>query len=141
MTTITTTLWKRRSERSDYAETREAERLEKVLIDYLNTQGVLSVPAYVERPPQLPEKFVVIERTGGREEDHIRYATIAVQSVAQTLYDTVQLNEEVLEAMEGAEELDEIGSVRLSSFYNFTGGYSADRNEHRYQAIFEIAHY
>lgn len=113
--------------------------LEKTLYDYLNSK--LSVPAYLERPASPPEKFVVIERTGGTEDNQIKTATIAVQSIAQSLYDAVTLNEEAMEAMEDAAELDSIGSVRLASFYNFTGRAEADRDEHRYQAIFTITHY
>ena len=113
--------------------------LEQILYEYLNSN--LSVPAYLERPKDPPEKFVVIERVGGGEEEKIRHGTFALQSVAKRLYEAAALNEEVLEVMEGAVELKEIGSVHLNSFYNFTNQYQADREEHRYQAIFEIIYY
>lgn len=115
--------------------------LEKTLYDYLNASGTLSVPAYLERPASPPEKFVIIERTGGNRENGIDTATIAIQSIAPSLYEAVQLNEEVIEALFNAPELDEIGGIRLNSYYNFTSREQADRNEYRYQSIFLITHY
>lgn len=112
---------------------------EKIMRDYLDSR--MSVPVYLERPKDPPQKFVLIERTGAREVDHIQYATLAVQSIADRLYDAIELNEEAIEAVKGAVELEEIGSVYLNSFYNFTNRYQADRDEHRYQAIFEIVYY
>lgn len=113
--------------------------VEKVLYDYLNAE--LSVPVYLERPEQPPEQFVVIERTGGRSENHINYATFAVQSIAPTLYQAVWLNDDAVEAMNGAASLPEIGSVHLNSVYNFTHRNESERSERRYQAVFEIAYY
>ena len=113
--------------------------IEKVLFDYLNSK--LDVPVYLERPANPPEKFVVIERTGGKQEDLINRATIAVQSIARTLYETVGLSDMVIMAMNDAICLPEIGSVYLNSVYNFTNKNQTDRDEHRYQSVWEITYY
>lgn len=115
--------------------------LEKILYDYLKADGVLSVPVYLERPKNPPASFVLLERTGGSGDEKLMQGIFAVQSIAPSLYETVALNEEVIEAVLNADDLDEIGSVRLNDFYNFTHRNKGDRDEHRYQAIFDITYY
>lgn len=110
--------------------------IEKVVIDYLNTD---SVPAYAERPEVEPAKpYLLIEKTGSTLVNHIASATIAVQSWAQTLAEAADLNEEVKAAMEGITDLDAIASCRLNSDYNFT---STALKAYRYQAVFTITYY
>lgn len=110
--------------------------IEKYLKDYLN--DALSVPAYLERPADCPDSFVIIERTGSLNREKIGGATIAIQSHAPSMYETVCLNEEVLEAMEDAITVNEITSCRLNTSYNFT---NPNTKEYRYQAVFELTYY
>ena len=111
--------------------------IEKVILDYLNT-STLSVTAYAQRPEVKPESYIVIEKTGSEHTNRIDKATIAVQSYASTLYEAADLNEKVKEVMDGLVELDDIGSVRLVSDYNFTNTAAKD---YRYQAVYNITHY
>lgn len=113
--------------------------IEKIIYDYLNSlTDSLGVPAYLERPKNSPDLFVLIEKTGSSQVNKIKSATIAIQSYAPGLYAAASLNEAVKAAMENAVDLPDIGAVRLNGDYNFT---NTSRKEYRYQAVFEITYY
>ena len=90
------------------------------------------------RPVEKPEKYYIIERTGGSETNHLRTATIAIQSYAPTLAEACELNEEVIELTKEMVELESISSVRYSTDYNFT---NQTKKQPRYQAVFSILYY
>lgn len=115
--------------------------IEKILYDYLNSPGKLPVPAFMERPAEPPESYVVVEKTGESEDNLVRTAMVAVQSVAPSLYKAAELNERVIAAMKEAAELNDICSVYLSDAYNFTNHMQNVTKEYRYQAIFEATYY
>ena len=52
--------------------------IEIVLLSYL--KEVLSVDVFMEIPPNPPETYVRIEKTGSSEEEYIETATFALQS-------------------------------------------------------------
>lgn len=110
--------------------------IEKKALDFL--RAALPVPALMETPESPPKKYVVVEKTGGGEENHVKSATLAIQSVAGSLYEAAQLNEEVKEAMARFSALPEISSVGLNADYNFT---DTRTKKYRYQAVFEVVHY
>lgn len=107
--------------------------IEKIVLDYLNE--VLNVPAYMEKPEHQPEKYVLLEKTGSSLENHIKSATIALQSYAGSLLDAATLNEEVKAAMYNIVILNEVMSSELNSDYNFT---DTTKKEYRYQAIYDL---
>lgn len=100
--------------------------------------GHLSVPSFFEMPEDLPQKYVLIEKTGSSKVNFISSATVAFQSYADSLFEAATLNEEVKVAVEDFIELDEVTSVRLNSDYNFT---DTTTKKYRYQAVFDIGHY
>lgn len=51
--------------------------IEIVLLNYL--KEVLSVDVFMEIPPNPPDTYVRIEKTGSGEEEHINMATFALQ--------------------------------------------------------------
>lgn len=110
--------------------------VEKIILDYLNTK--LEVPAYMEEKPEMPKEYVLIEKTGGGIANHIRNATLAIQSYSFSKYEAAQLNEKVKEVMENCIELDDICSCELNSDYDYT---DTARKKYRYQAVFDIVHY
>lgn len=111
--------------------------IEKTLLNYLKNN--LSVPAYLEKPrSNVPQSYVLIEKTGSRLNDHIKGATIAIQSYSDSLAKTIELNEEVKELMLASVILDEIGDCGLNTDYNYT---DTQEKKYRYQAIFDITHY
>lgn len=110
--------------------------IEKIILDYLDAG--LTVPAYMERPAEPPDKYVLIEKTGSGKHNQIYDATLAIQSCAPTLYEAALLNEEVKAKMYNAVSLADVCRVDLNSDYNFT---DTAMMAYRYQAVFDITHY
>lgn len=115
--------------------------IEKIILDYLNrciTENALGIKAYMERPAENPSSYVLIEKTGGGEENHIKNSTLAIQSIGTSLYEAAALNESIKDFMRAAISLDSITRVEVNSDYNFTDG---NTKTYRYQAVFDITHY
>lgn len=110
--------------------------IEKILQDYLT--DTLSVPVRMEIPPNRPDSFIVLEKTGSGMENHIFTATVIVQSYAKTLYAAAVLNEEVKGALLYGNVPSQICKVKLNSDYNYT---DPDLGNYRYQAVYDITHY
>lgn len=110
--------------------------IEETILDYLS--GKIQVMVRMEEELDMPDEYVLVEKTGGGKTNHIRRATIAVQSYADSLYRAMQINEEVKEAMEDIVALDEISRCTLNSDYDYT---DTTRKKYRYQAVFDIVHY
>lgn len=109
--------------------------IEIVLLKYL--KEVLSVDVFMEIPPDPPETFVRIEKTGSSEEEYIETATFALQSYADSMYEAALLNREVINKMRKMIILDEVFKVKLNSDYNFT---DPSTKKYRYQCIFDITY-
>lgn len=88
-----------------------------------------------ERPLDYPVVFFELTGSRGR---YIRESTFAFQSYGSSLYNACLLNDEVISALQGIEELDEIVSAELNSTYSFS---DTTTKEYRYQAVFDIKHY
>lgn len=105
-------------------------------------ESKLSVPVIMEMPKDKASQFVVIEKTGGTQTNHIPSTILTIQSYGPSMYDAIMLNEEVkkwmLDGIEGLISLDDVVSVELNSDYNFT---DETTKRYRYQAVFDIIHY
>lgn len=111
--------------------------IEKVVREGLAT-ALTNVNVYMEVPEACPASFVLIEKTGGGESNRILSSTLAIKSVASTLYGAASLNESVKDAMRGLESNQYISSIKLNSDYNFT---DQNTKRYQYQAVFDIIHY
>ena len=112
--------------------------IEKTVLDFLSEE--LTVPVWMEIPEDedLPDEYVLLEKTGSRSGDHIRSATFAVQSYAQSMENAAKLNEKAKKVMDRLIELGEITRSELNSDYNFT---DREKRQYRYQAVYVITHY
>ena len=110
--------------------------IEQIVRDYLEEQ--LGIPVRMEEEAGLPEEYIVVEKTGSGQTNHIKRATLAVQSYSSSLYQAASLNERVKEAMEKIIEMDDISKCELNSDYNNT---NTARKKYRYQAVFDIVHF
>ena len=110
--------------------------IEKTILDYLRSKTDVAV--HMQRPEQLPEKYVLLEKTASQQRGHIFISMLAMQSYAPSLYEAAELDEAMRGLMATAVELNEICSVSLNSDYNFT---DPKTKQYRYQAVFNIAHY
>lgn len=109
--------------------------IEKIVLDYLSEN--LNVPAYMEMPERQPERFVLIEKTGGSVEDFVHSATLALQSYAESMYEAAVLNEEVKKAMDNIIILDSVSKSQLNTDYNFT---DTTKKKYRYQAVYDLVY-
>lgn len=115
--------------------------IEQIVLDYLTEH--IDVPVFMELPeipsgefPTLPERFILLEKVGGGQTDHIDSGSIAVQSYSlNSLYEAASLDEEMRTAMCGILELDDICGVRLASNYNHT---DTRTKRYRYQSVFDF---
>ena len=110
--------------------------IEKIVLDYLQ-EKLTVIPVRLEREENLPAKYVIIEKTGSREEDNIYSATFAVQSYADSLYEAAALNELIIGFMEALPDERDIFACELNSDYNFT---DTTFRKYRYQAVFDIVY-
>lgn len=110
--------------------------IETIILNYLFAAGIaaaMEVPEGGGTPP-----FVVIERTGGGENNLLRQATVAIQSYGASLYAAAALNDLVVKTMENLPELPSVASCDLNSDYNYT---DTEKHQYRYQAVFDIVYY
>lgn len=110
--------------------------IEVIIKDYLD--GHLDVPSFFEFEDNMPDEFILIERTGGRKENHLKSATVAIQSYSTSLFKASALNEKAKDVLENMIVLDEVSGIYLNSDYNFT---DIETKRYRYQAVFEINYY
>lgn len=111
--------------------------IEAKIIQYLSANMTPNVSGEVPSP--MPASFVVVEKTGGSQDNHIPNSTIAIQSYAESQAKACELNDDVIELMlYGLIEEPEIASVRLNATYNYT---DTTTKRNRYQAVFNITHY
>jgi len=109
--------------------------VEKIMLDYLSAN--LTVPVFMEEPTEDLTAYVLIEKTGSSEQDHIPTAILAIKSYGASLYDAATLNDIVKPVVKSAIELDTISSVRLNSDYDFT---DTTTKKYRYQALFVVTY-
>lgn len=87
----------------------------KALLDYLGEK--LEVGVYMEQPEVLTN-YVLLDQTGSSKREHITTTIITVQSYGASLYEAMQLNEEVKAAMEDFVELDEVTKVEVLTLHS-----------------------
>lgn len=110
--------------------------IEKIILDYLTGAGVTAYMEIPEGGGVMP--FVVIEKTGGSLDQHIRRATVAIQSYGASLYQAANLNTQIIALMEDIVLLPEISACELNSDYNFT---DTTKKEYRYQAVYDLVYF
>lgn len=110
--------------------------IEKIILDYLST--ALDIPVYMEVPENAPESYVLTEKTGSSENNRIKEATLAIQSIAPSLYKAACLNELVKDAMNKSISLGSIAKAKCNSDYNFT---DTTTKNYRYQAVYDVVYY
>ena len=110
--------------------------IEEYVVLFLS--GKLSVPVRGDVPSPVLPSFVTVEKTGARETDRIRSATLAVQSWAESRDAASRLCAQVEAAMASLAAEPEISRCALDTSYNHP---DLARKKPRYQAVFNITHY
>lgn len=116
--------------------------IELVVLNYL--KSALDVPVVMEKPTGAISEYVLIEKTGSGQSNHINTATFAIQSWSDSLYNACLLNESVKEAMIGngvdeygivSSDTADISKCELNSDYDYT---DTTTKSYRYQAVFDL---
>lgn len=111
--------------------------IEKTILQYL-TKCLDDIPVLMEYPEEKEVPCVFIEKTGSGVQNQVLSATLAVQSLDESLQKAAELNEKVKVIMKAMEDdVPGIGCVRLNSDYNFT---DTTTKTYRYQAIYDITY-
>ena len=110
--------------------------IEQTIIEYL--QPLIPVPVSTQKREEHPDSYVIVERTGGGMENHIRSAMIAIQAYGPTQVDAARLHEELIDLMLSIISLDDIGACDLNAEYNYT---DESTKEYRYQSVWDIVYY
>ncbi|MGX7088112.1 hypothetical protein [Gemella morbillorum] len=110
--------------------------IELIVKNYLSTK--LEIPIVFEHQKNLPKRFILIQKTSGSRENFLNSSTIAIQSYAESVFESAKLNEKIKNLMYDLITVDEVSSVDLNSDYNFT---DTETKQYRYQAIFDIHYY
>ena len=111
--------------------------IEVAVLNYLK-DIFKNIPVVMEIPRNVPDEFILLEKTGSIRSDRLMSSTFAVQSWAGSMYRAMSLNEEVVEAMLSITTIKEVSSVQLNSDYNYT---DVETKHPRYQAVFNLVHY
>lgn len=98
----------------------------------------LKVPSFFEHTKNMPESFVIIEKTGSGGSDYVHSATFAFQSYAPSLQKAAELNETVKKTVEQLVTVNEVSGVHHNSDYNFT---DTEIQKYRYQAVYDINYF
>ena len=101
--------------------------IELVIKKFLD--GQLDVPSFFEHKPNMPESYVILEKTGSGGSDYVHSATFAFQSYAPSLQKAAELN---------LITVNEISGVHHNSDYNFT---DTETKQYRYQAVYDINYF
>lgn len=110
--------------------------IEVILRNYL--LEVLDEEVYFSYPENAPSDFVLIDKIGSGERDHLPSSTFAFQSYSDSKYGAIVLNDKVKLAVKNSVQLTEVSGVQLNSDYNFP---DLARKKQRYQAVYDINHY
>lgn len=99
-------------------------------------QSVLTaVPVYMEIPAVRPATFIVVTKTGGGEDDHIRSAMIVLDCYSTSMLAAGELCESAIAAMGSLTGSKDVSACQLNSSYNDT---DTANKEYCYGALFDI---
>lgn len=109
--------------------------IERIILEYLS--GQQTAPVYTEIPVKHEaDEYIIIERTGGSERNKIREATVAVQTIAGSMFRAAEMAESIREIMLGIVSLPSVFHCSVNAGpYNFT---DTDTNEYRYQTVYTV---
>ena len=108
--------------------------VEKTIREYLDNR--LPVPVYCERPEEKDPEYVIVERTDLTKTDQLYCSHIVIQSNAESMYRVMELNEDVMDAMD-ADDIPDM-NVELEGSYLLT---DTATKTYRYQCAYNVYHW
>ena len=95
--------------------------IETTIVQWLNASDTLKdAPASLSVPPDRPERFVTVERTGGMEGPYMATPTIAVQAwCASSRHEAARLAGLVRDRLMTLTGIDEVADVSVESVTHY----------------------
>ena len=95
--------------------------VETMIVQWLNASDTLKdAPASLSVPPDRPERFVTVERTGGSEGPYRSMPTVAVQAWSLTSrYEAARLAGLVRDRLMTLTDIDEVADVSIESVTHY----------------------
>jgi len=109
--------------------------IEKRIIDYLGE--CLDVPVYGEQPEDKPDRYIIVEKTGGGGDRFIARCMMAVFCHAESLEEAAVLNTQMIGRMFEAISIPQISKVELNTESNFS---DIARKAYEYYALFDLVY-
>ena len=110
--------------------------IENIVRAYL--KSTLNIPSYLEEPINPPAEYIIVEKTGSSDGEHIGRATLAVQTYSDSMLKAGQLCKRVKAQMEQIPTLENVTRCKCGGDYNFT---DPETHRYRYQAVFYVTYY
>lgn len=110
--------------------------IETTIRNYLVTHSGVPVDVLFEAPKDPPASYIILEKTGSSLSNRLCTSTIAVQSIAGTLFEAATLNESLKSILTSA-DIENVFDISLDTDYNFT---NTNTKEYRYQAVYQITY-
>lgn len=107
--------------------------IEIILKDFLKNN--LDIDVGMEKPENIPDKFVKIERLSHNEDNRVYDCRFAIQSYGGSLYETILLNDEIARLMRKFVMVKNISKVKIVNSYHFP---DITYKRERYQLIADI---
>lgn len=108
--------------------------IETIVRNHLTS--LLPFPVYLERPETRPDRYAVIENTGGNESNFILSATIVVHTYGATMRDAAEMAWEVKHAMDKITGLNDVSACRVETApMNWT---DTTTKTYRYRAVYQL---
>ena len=113
--------------------------IEITVLKYLISKNITGIGGnvYAEVPENPQADYILVQKMGSSEVDHVDQAMILVESISKySLLSAMEINDLVKKAMKVfANESNKIYSCKLNSDYNNT---HIETKEYRYNAVFNI---
>lgn len=112
--------------------------IEALIISYLIGENLAGIGShvYAETPVDPPESYVLVRRTGGGMSNYIRDYNVYTETISsKDKLTAATLHEEVIGAMLVIRDTQPVFRCGLNSDYDAT---RADRNDYRFQALWQI---
>ncbi len=109
--------------------------IEERLLNFLKDR--FDIPVCYEVPDGPPDIYIMLQKAGSFNKDRLDEATFAIQSIAPTRLEAMELNHLVKETMEDFVGLAGISRCHCNGDYDFT---NTQTKERRYQAVYNITY-
>lgn len=115
--------------------------IEIMIMDFLKAQKFeeIGTNVFLEVPKEVPEDYILIQKTSGNISNHIKNGTLAIRSISsKSKYKAALINEKVINSLIYKLDNSKIISCALNSSYDFP---DVTTKKYRYQSVYSFKYY